>query len=35
VDEAKPGETLSLDIKRGEEMLSVKVKVEAAQLMQP
>ncbi len=35
VDEAKLGETLSLDIKRGEEMLSVKVKVEAAQLMQP
>ena len=35
VDEAKPGETLSLEIKRGEEVLSIKVKVEAAQPMQP
>ena len=35
VDEAKLGETLSLDIKRGEEALSVKVKVEAAQPTQP
>ena len=35
VDEAKPGETLNLEIKRGEEVLSVKVKVEAAQLKMP
>ena len=31
VDEAAPGETLSLEIKRGEETLSVKVKLEAPQ----
>jgi serine protease Do len=35
VDEAKPGETLNLEIKRGQEVLSVKVKVETSQLMEP
>ena len=29
VDEAEPGETLNLEVKRGEEVLSVKVKLEA------
>jgi serine protease Do len=35
VDEAKPGETLNLQIKRGEEVLSVKLRLETPQLMQP
>jgi len=35
VDEAEPGETLNLEIKRGEEVLSIKVKLEASHLMQP
>ena len=35
VDEAKPGETLNLQIKRGEEVLSVKLKLETPRLMLP
>jgi serine protease Do len=35
VDEAKPGETLNLEIKRRQEVLSVEVKVETSQLMEP
>jgi serine protease Do len=35
VDEAKPGETLNIEIKRGEEVLSVKVKLETPQLKMP
>jgi len=35
VDEAQPGETLNLEIKRGEEVLSVKVKLETPRLMMP
>jgi serine protease Do len=35
VDEAKPGETLNLEIKRGEEVLSVKLRLETPRLMQP
>jgi serine protease Do len=35
VDEAQPGETLNLEIKRGEETLSVKVKLETPHLMMP
>ena len=35
VAEAEPGETLNLEIKRGDEVLSVQVKLEAPQRMQP
>jgi serine protease Do len=35
VDEAEPGETLNLEVKRGEEVLSVEVKLEAPQAMHP
>jgi serine protease Do len=35
VEEAKPGDTLNLEIKRGEEMLSLKVKLETPQLKLP
>ena len=35
LDEAKPGETLNLQIKRGEEVLSIKVKLETPRLMMP
>jgi serine protease Do len=35
VDEAKAGETLNLEIKRGEEVLSLKVKLETPQLKLP
>jgi S1-C subfamily serine protease len=35
VDEAKPGETLNLEVKRGEEVLSLKVKLETPQLKLP
>jgi len=35
VDEAKPGETLNLQIKRGEDVLSMKVRLETPRLMMP
>jgi len=35
VDEAEPGEMLNLEVKRGEEVLSVEVKLEAPQAMHP
>jgi serine protease Do len=35
VAEAEPGETLNLEIKRGEEVLSLEVKLEAPQVKQP
>ena len=35
MDEAKPGETLNLEIKRGEEVLSVKVRLETPRLKLP
>jgi serine protease Do len=35
VDEAQPGETLNLQIKRGEELLSIKVRLETPQLKMP
>jgi serine protease Do len=35
VDEAKPGETLNIEIKRGDEVLSVRVKLETPQLKMP
>jgi serine protease Do len=35
MDEAKPGETLNLEIKRGEEVLSVKVRLETPRLKVP
>jgi len=35
VDEAKPGETLNVEIKRGDEVLSLKVRLETPQLKMP
>jgi serine protease Do len=35
VEEAKPGETLDLEIKRGQEVLSIKLKVEVSPAKQP
>ena len=35
VDEAQPGDTLNLQVKRGEEVLSLKVKLETPQLKMP
>jgi serine protease Do len=35
MDEAKPGETLNIEVKRDEEVLSLKLKLETPQLKQP